>query len=112
LIRALDGSVPKAILARRKRGFSIPLNSWLRGPLRDLMHTYLAAPALKDVGLFNPQTVARIMKEHAQGYRNHETKIWALLTFMLWYDLYMRNQPQQIVGGQSRSRINLSWSDT
>jgi asparagine synthase (glutamine-hydrolysing) len=106
-IRALDGILPKAILGRRKQGFSLPLNSWLRGPLRDLMHSYLAAPALREVGLFNPQRVAKILKEHGQGCRNHETKIWALLTFMLWYDLYMHNQPQQIIDSQSPSCLNL-----
>jgi asparagine synthase (glutamine-hydrolysing) len=91
LIRALDGVLPKAILARRKQGFSIPLNSWLRGPLRDFVHTYLAEPALREVGLFDPQTVARILKEHDQGRRNHETKIWVLLIFMMWHNLYIRN---------------------
>jgi asparagine synthase (glutamine-hydrolysing) len=91
LIRALDGMLPKAILDRRKQGFSIPLNSWLRGPLRDLVHTYLAEPALREVGLFNSQAVARILNEHNRGLRNHETKIWVLLIFMLWHNLYMGN---------------------
>jgi asparagine synthase (glutamine-hydrolysing) len=103
LIRALNGILPKAILARRKQGFSIPLNSWLRGPLRDMMHTYLAERALQEVGLFDHRTVGRLLKEHDQGRRNHETKIWALLTFMIWHALYMRHQPQQIIGGQSSS---------
>ncbi|MGH7380639.1 MAG: asparagine synthase (glutamine-hydrolyzing) [Candidatus Methylomirabilales bacterium] len=93
LIRALDGILPKTILKRRKQGFSIPLNSWLRGPLRDLAQQYLAEPALQKVGLFDPQTVARILNQHDQGFRNHESKIWVLLTFMLWHDLYMRKQP-------------------
>ena len=98
LIRALDGILPKEILHRRKQGFSIPLNKWLRGPLRDLVHTHLAEPVLRDIGLFEPQGVARILREHEEGFRNHESKIWALLTFMLWYDLYVRNQPKQVTG--------------
>jgi asparagine synthase (glutamine-hydrolysing) len=93
LIRALDGILPKEILNRGKQGFSIPLNSWLRGPLRALIHTHLAEPALREVGLFDPQAVATILREHEEGFRNHESKIWTLLTFMLWYDLYLRHQP-------------------
>jgi asparagine synthase (glutamine-hydrolysing) len=106
-IRALDGILPKEILHRRKQGFSVPLNSWLRGPLRDLVHTHLAEPVLRDIGLFEPQGVARILREHEEGFRNHESKIWALLTFMLWYDLYMRNQPYQVIGN-SISRMPAS----
>ncbi len=98
LIRALDGILPKPILERRKQGFSIPLNSWLRGPLRDLVHAHLAEPVLREIGLFDPQGVARTLEEHEEGFRNHESRIWALLTFMLWYDLYMRNQPYQVIG--------------
>jgi asparagine synthase (glutamine-hydrolysing) len=90
LIRALNGSLPKAILGRRKQGFSVPLHNWLRGPLRELIHTYLAEPATRGLGLFNPKTVATILGEHEQGLRNHESRIWALLMFVLWHELYMR----------------------
>jgi len=93
LIRALEGILPHTVLRRRKQGFSIPLNKWLRGPLRDLTHTYLGEQRLREVGLFDPPTVARILKEHDEGRRNHETKIWVLLTFMLWHDLYLRYHP-------------------
>lgn len=104
LIRALDGILPKEILGRRKQGFSIPLNTWLRGPLRDYVHTYLADSALKETGLFRPRTVARLLKEHDQGLRNHESKIWVLLAFMIWYDLYVRNLSDQTAGRSASGR--------
>lgn len=110
LIRALDGILPKPILNRRKQGFSIPLNSWLRGPLCDLVHTHLAEPVLREIGLFDPRGVARILREHEEGSRNHESKIWAFLTFMVWYDLYMRNQLYQVTG-DSISRMTTSLRD-
>jgi asparagine synthase (glutamine-hydrolysing) len=92
LIRALSGTLPNAILARRKQGFSIPLATWLRAPLRDFVHTYLNESALRDVGLLNPKTVIRLLTEHDRGISNHETQIWVLLIFMLWHDLYIRNR--------------------
>ncbi len=90
LIESLRGVLPDAILRRRKQGFSIPLSHWLRGPLRSLLRDQLAESKLKRVGLFNISTVARIMDEHQRGVRNHETKLWALLTFVVWHDLYIR----------------------
>ena len=92
LIQALKGVVPDQILRRRKQGFSIPLATWLRGPLKDLVHTYLSSSVLKDIGIFKPGEVENLLKEHDGLVRNHETKIWVLLTFMLWHRLYMRRE--------------------
>lgn len=94
LIRALEGILPRTILSRKKRGFSIPLGRWLRGPLRPFINTYLSESSVNDFGLFRPETVARILREHEQGFRNHESKIWTILSFMLWYESYIRSRPQ------------------
>ena len=91
LIRALSGTLPREILGRRKQGFSIPLGTWLRTSLRDLVHTLLGEAALRDVGLFNRKAVAQILTEHDHRIRNHETSIWVLLIFMLWHNLYIRD---------------------
>jgi asparagine synthase (glutamine-hydrolysing) len=93
LIEALKRLVPGHILRRRKQGFSIPLSYWLRGPLRDLARTYLSASALKEVGLFNAAWVEQLLREHDSLVRNHETKIWTLLTFVLWHRLYIQKRP-------------------
>jgi len=97
LIRAVDGILPKRILGRGKRGFSIPLDRWLRGPLREFTAMYLNKRALQEVGLFCHQTVARIVEEHQRGFRNHESKIWTLLSFMLWHDLCVRKPTESNV---------------
>jgi len=92
LIKSLERILPDSILCRQKQGFSIPLGNWLRGPLRELVHTYLSDAALQKVGLFNTAAVKKTIKEHDERLRNHETKIWVLLTFMLWHELYVRNR--------------------
>jgi asparagine synthase (glutamine-hydrolysing) len=92
LIEALKGIVPGQILHRRKQGFSIPLATWLREPLRELVHTFLSPSALKEVGLFNPKAVEKLLEEHDRLTRNHETRIWVLLTFMMWHRMYIRSE--------------------
>jgi asparagine synthase (glutamine-hydrolysing) len=90
LIEAIRGLVPDIVLSRRKQGFSIPLAHWLRGPLREFVRDHLSENRLKDTGLFQPRVVARLLDEHDRFVRNHETKIWLLLTFMIWRELYMK----------------------
>jgi asparagine synthase (glutamine-hydrolysing) len=92
LIEALRGLVPDIVLTRRKQGFSIPLANWLRGPLREFVRDHLSETSLKDAGLFNTRVVARLLDEHDRFVRNHETKIWVLLTIMIWIDIYMRRR--------------------
>jgi len=89
LIQCLKGILPDSILNRRKQGFSIPLRAWLQGPLRDLLHGYLSPSRLRNSRLFQAKTVQRILDEHQRGIRNHETQLWALLIFVLWYQSYI-----------------------
>jgi len=89
LIKSLQGVLPDSILRRRKQGFSVPLGVWLRGPLRDLVYAHLSSSHLRDLGIFNKKVIERLLEEHASGWENHETKIWALLMFVLWEQRYM-----------------------
>jgi asparagine synthase (glutamine-hydrolysing) len=90
LIESLRGVLPDAILHRRKQGFSIPLGAWLKGPLREYMYGCLSSSRLKRSGMFNVKNIEGIIAEHERGVKNRETHIWALLTFVLWEDRYMR----------------------
>jgi asparagine synthase (glutamine-hydrolysing) len=89
LIKSLEGVLPHSILNRRKQGFSIPLNRWLQGPLRDLLRSHLATSAIREIGLFNPVAIDRLLDEHDRGVHNHETQLWALLTFVMWRKAYL-----------------------
>ncbi len=84
LKRAYADALPPAILQRGKRGFSIPLKTWLTGEWNDLMHDLLSGPALSEEGLFKPATVGRWMREHEGGRANHSHVLWALMVFRLW----------------------------
>ena len=75
---------PAAIAWRKKRGFSAPNASWLRGPLRSWMESLLAPDALSASGLFDPDAVSTLISEHVQGRRNHRKPLWALLAFRVW----------------------------
>jgi asparagine synthase (glutamine-hydrolysing) len=88
LIKALEDIIPKHILERRKQGFSIPLSDWIRGPLRDFVRGHLTGAAISKTGFFDAAAVENLIDEHERRVRNHETKIWTLLVFMVWHGLY------------------------
>jgi len=89
LKRALENDLPREVLTRRKQGFGVPLDRWLRGPLRPRMEEWLAPDRLARQGLFQPRAVSRLVAEHLTGGRNHRKVLWALMMFQAWCDHYL-----------------------
>jgi asparagine synthase (glutamine-hydrolysing) len=84
LKQAGRGWVPDAVLDRPKMGFGVPVASWLRTELRDLVHDTLTDFTARSRPYFEPAAVDLLLEEHERG-ADHGAKIWALLCFELWH---------------------------
>jgi asparagine synthase (glutamine-hydrolysing) len=82
LRQILYSYVPQELIDRPKAGFSLPLGSWLRGPLRDWAEYLLAPSALKDT--FDPAPIRKLWHNHLKGYADHRDELWAILMFESW----------------------------
>lgn len=89
LKRAVADRLPASILKRPKKGFGIPVARWLRGPLAPLLDRLLAPDRLRRQGLFRPEEVARRIREHREGVRDHRKPLWTLLMFQLWHERWI-----------------------
>jgi len=87
LKHALSGVVPPSVVHRRKQGLGVPMAAWLRGPLRAVMESRLAA--LSRRGLVESTAVARLAAEHVAGRRDHRKIVWALMMLDAWCDHYL-----------------------
>ena len=79
--QALRPYLPDDILYRNKMGFSVPLASWFRGPLRQLLQDKLNGTVLADSGLFNQDYVQSLLTQHQSGRSDHSAPLWSLLMF-------------------------------
>jgi asparagine synthase (glutamine-hydrolysing) len=91
LKKAVERWLPREIVYRQKRGFSVPIASWMRHELRPLVDETLAEEKLKRQGMFNPAFVRRLLNEHWAGKADHRKTLWTLLAFQLWYDRWGKN---------------------
>ena len=89
LRRVLDKYVPPAIIDRPKMGFGIPVDHWIKGPLRDWAEDLLSPKALSDGGLLNPEPIRHAWDEHLAGTRNRTTELWCVLMFQAWKQRWM-----------------------
>lgn len=78
--------LPMSLLTQPKRGFKVPVASWLRGPLRAWAADLLAPARLASAGHFAPQMVARYLRQHLRGDCNWHQPLWSLLMFEAWRD--------------------------
>ncbi len=83
--QAIRGLVPPEVMDRPKHGFSVPLGSWFRGPLR---HRIDALRLPRDgVGIYDfldRRAVSRLASEHLMRRRDHSTALWRALVLQLW----------------------------
>lgn len=78
--------VPKELIERPKAGFAIPLDSWLRGPLRDWAESLLNRKKLVGEGFFRTNSIRKKWKEHLSGERNWQYQLWDILMFQAWLE--------------------------
>jgi asparagine synthase (glutamine-hydrolysing) len=83
--------VPHNLVDRPKTGFGIPIDDWLRGPLRSWAGDLLSPARLKAEGLFSVGVVTRRMTEHMSGRSNHGYWLWNVLMAQAWRDRWCAN---------------------
>jgi asparagine synthase (glutamine-hydrolysing) len=86
LRRVLFKYVPKDLIERPKMGFGIPLDVWLRGPLREWAESLLNPHRLKREGFLNAELIATTWREHLSGSRHWHFYLWSVLMFQAWLE--------------------------
>lgn len=87
--------IPRELLERPKKGFSVPLGKWLSGPLREQLLEYSGERHLREQGLFDPEEVGRLVRRFlAEGDggagtgRNYSGLLWGFYVFEQWADYW------------------------
>lgn len=81
LKKSMEQYLPHALMYRPKMGFSVPLASWFRGPLRDRVREALLGDQMLETGFFNADYLNKLVDHHQSGIRDYSSPIWTLLMF-------------------------------
>lgn len=80
LRKVLERYVPTQLTERPKMGFGVPIDTWLRGPLKEWAEYYLSENALRNSGL-HVSLIRQRWQEHLSGNRNWQYALWGILMF-------------------------------
>ena len=86
LRKVLYRHVPASLIERPKMGFGVPLDNWLRGPLRDWAEDLLAEQRLRAEGIFDPAPIQQKWQAHVGGRANCAYHLWTVLMFQAWFE--------------------------
>lgn len=87
--KTMERLLPSPNIYRSKEGFSMPIKNWLRHELKDLMFDYLNEGRIEADGLFNFDTIKKMINSHLKGRENYSHQLWALLVFEIWKEQYL-----------------------
>lgn len=90
LRKAAEGIVPDHVLNRKKLGFPVPIRHWLKDEI------YEWAVDIIDLSptdyLFNKQEIKKLLEQHVTNKKDNSRKLWTILIFMIWHEVFIENQ--------------------
>ena len=81
--------VPRKMIERPKQGFSVPLDAWLRGRLKDWAYDHINPTKIKVDGLLNAELIERRWQQHQSGGHNWQHWLWNVVMFQAWKERWM-----------------------
>lgn len=95
--QAMRDILPREVLTKKKMGFNPPLPQWINGELKPVIKELLSPAAIERRGIFRPDSVEKLLRDHQENRRDNALKIWALLMIEVWQRMYFDKQSEETV---------------
>jgi len=100
LKKAMAPYLPKQIIKRRKEGFFVPIDSWIKNDLKELIPIILSKKNLDRRGIFDYNYIEKMFKMYDKSGLYYARQLWSLVNFEIWYKIFIE--------GENYRKIDLS----
>jgi asparagine synthase (glutamine-hydrolysing) len=101
LLRKVAGRyLPSELVTRKKQGFGFPLGIWMRTELRQFMQNLFAESRMIELGIFEAAYVRQLLDEHLSGARDHNYRLWLLISLEVWYRMSFEGRSVAAMGAE------------
>ena len=90
LRKAAEGVVPDHVLTRKKLGFPVPIRHWLKNEMNEWAKNIIKESNTEH--LINKSYLLKLLDDHCQNKADNSRKIWTVLMFMMWHDVYVEKK--------------------
>lgn len=87
LRQAAKEFVPASVMNRKKLGFPVPIREWLKDELYDWAKYIIENSPTEEI--FHKPKIQALLDDHAQQKQDYSRKLWTILTFMMWYEIFL-----------------------
>lgn len=87
--KAMEGILPDSIIYRKKHGFDLPIDKWLKTDLKTMIDGLLSYEKVESGGIFRADVVREIIEKQRKGIRGYHKQVWSLLVFQLWRERFL-----------------------
>jgi asparagine synthase (glutamine-hydrolysing) len=92
--------LPGELITRKKQGFGFPLGIWMRTDLRPFMQNLFAESRMIELGIFDAGYVRQLIDEHLAGRRDHNYRLWLLISLEIWYQMSFEGRSVAAMGAE------------
>lgn len=90
-IEAMKGLLSQEVINAPKKGFVLPIDRWLRGPLREKVEYYLGEGYLRNQKIFSNSFRRSILRPYFRGRKYLDDFVWTIFMFQMWYEQFIQN---------------------
>ena len=91
LRKAMRPLVPREIVGRRKHGFTVPIQRWMKGELKAVVGAALSRPRLEELGYWHPTFVGQLLKRDLNN-EYYRRQLWVLVVFDMWHRIFIEGE--------------------
>ena len=106
LKQLFESRLPRDLVNRRKQGFEMPIDKWLRGPLSDQVRTHVLNPNGTIAQFINVVRARQLFESHCNGIGRHGQLIWSLLILARWLDTWGANSSRSSLKPARKAIVN------